>query len=180
MNLTFIDWFAGVGMARIGMEQAGHKCVGYCEWDKAARKTYEAIHNTSGEWTEVDIRDAKGIDVPRADIWCAGFPCTDISKNGKQKGLAGERSGLFTEIIRILREVEEDKKPSYLFIENVDNTLSVNKGWDFARILSMLDENGYDAEWDIITSTDVGIPQRRKRIFLIGHLRGRRTKRIFS
>ncbi|GAE42933.1 putative methyltransferase [Bacillus mycoides NBRC 101238 = DSM 11821] len=97
-----------------------------------------------------------------------------------QKELAGEQSGLFTEIIRILQEVEEDKKPSYLFIENVDNTLSVNKGWDFARILSMLDENGYDAEWDIITSTEVGIPQRRKRIFLIGHLRGRRTKRIFS
>ncbi|EJS62012.1 DNA (cytosine-5-)-methyltransferase [Bacillus cereus BAG2X1-1] len=179
MSLTFIDWFAGVGMARIGMEQAGHKCVGFVEWDKHARKTYTTIHNTESEWTEVDIRDVKGINVPRADIWTAGFPCTDISKNGKQKGLNGEKSGLFTEIIRLIKEVPEDRKPSYLLIENVRNTLSVNKGWDMFRILSQMDEHGYDAEWDVITSTEVGIAQKRERVFIVGHLRGRNTRQIF-
>lgn len=177
--MKFIDWFAGVGMTRIGMEQAGHECVGFVEWDKHARKTYTTIHNTESEWTEVDIRDVKGINVPQADIWTAGFPCTDISVAGKQTGLNGERSGLFTEIIRLIKEVPEDRKPSYLLIENVRNTLSVNKGWDMFRILLALDEHGYDAEWDVITSTEVGIPQKRERIFIVGHLRGRGTARIF-
>ncbi|PEV86012.1 DNA (cytosine-5-)-methyltransferase [Bacillus cereus] len=181
MSLTFIDLFAGVGMMRIGLEQAGHTCIGFCEWDKAARKTYEAMHKGSEkEWTEHDIRNAKGTTIPRADIWTAGFPCTDISKNGKQKGLAGERSGLFTEVIRLIKEVPEHKKPAYLLFENVDNTLSVNKGWDFARILAEMDGVGYDAEWDVITSTEVGIPQRRKRIFIAGYLRGSGVRRIFS
>ncbi|PFD53119.1 DNA (cytosine-5-)-methyltransferase, partial [Bacillus cereus] len=74
----------------------------------------------------------------------------------------------------------EHKKPAYLLFENVDNTLSVNKGWDFARILSEMDGVGYDAEWDVITSTEVGIPQRRKRIFIAGYLRGSGVRRIFS
>ncbi|AHA71015.1 DNA methylase [Bacillus thuringiensis] len=180
MSLTFIDLFAGVGMTRIGFEQAGHVCKGFVEWDDSARRAYIAMHHSEKEWNVVDIKDAKGVDIPTVDVWTAGFPCTDISKNGKQKGLAGEQSGLFTEVIRLIKEVPEYKKPSYLFIENVDNTLSVNKGWDFARILSMLDANGYDAEWDVITSTEVGIPQRRKRIFIVGYLRGRRIKRVFS
>ncbi|PEM58626.1 DNA (cytosine-5-)-methyltransferase [Bacillus toyonensis] len=180
MSLTFIDLFAGIGMFRIGMEKAGHKCIGWVEWNKPARKSYEAMHDTKGEWTENDIRNVTGTGIPAADVWCAGFPCQDISKNGKQKGLAGERSGLFTEVIRLIKEVPEHKKPAYLLFENVDNTLSVNKGWDFARILTEMDGVGYDAEWDVITSTEVGIPQRRKRIFIVGYLRGRRIKRIFS
>ena len=128
MSLTFIDLFAGVGMMRIGLEQAGHTCIGFCEWNKPARKTYEAMHNTSKEWTEHDIRNAKGTTIPRADIWTAGFPCTDISKNGKQKGLAGERSGLFTEVIRLIKEVPEHKKPAYLLFENVEEYFSVIHG----------------------------------------------------
>ncbi|MFU2028098.1 DNA cytosine methyltransferase [Bacillus wiedmannii] len=180
MSLVFIDLFAGIGMFRMGLERAGHTCIGWVEWDKDARATYEAIHDTKGEWTENDIRNVTGSRIPAADIWCAGFPCQDISKNGRQKGLAGEKSGLFREVIRIIREADETKKPSRLLFENVENLLRVNKGWDLFRILSNLDEVGYDAEWQTITSTECGIPQNRTRLFIVAHLRGRDTRRVFS
>ncbi|MCB4332780.1 DNA (cytosine-5-)-methyltransferase [Bacillus cereus] len=180
MSLTFIDLFAGIGMFRIGMEQAGHKCIGWVEWDKAARTVYEAMHDTKGEWTENDIRNVTGAGIPAADIWCAGFPCNDVSKNGRQKGLAGEKSGLFREVIRIIREADEAQKPSRLLFENVENLLRVNKGWDIFRILNHLDEVGYDAEWQTITSTDCGIPQNRTRVFIVAHRRGRNTRRVFG
>lgn len=180
MSFTFIDLFAGIGMFRIGMEQAGHKCIGWVEWDKAARTVYEAMHDTKGEWTENDIRNVTGSGIPAADIWCAGFPCNDVSKNGRQKGLAGEKSGLFREVIRIIREADEAQKPSRLLFENVENLLRVNKGWDIFRILNHLDEVGYDAEWQTITSTDCGIPQNRTRVFIVAHRRGRNTRRVFG
>ncbi|PFA50723.1 DNA cytosine methyltransferase, partial [Bacillus cereus] len=72
MSLTFIDLFAGIGMFRIGMEKAGHKCIGWVEWDKDARTTYKSMHDTKGEWTENDIRNVAGTRIPAADIWCAG------------------------------------------------------------------------------------------------------------
>ncbi|PEN76871.1 DNA (cytosine-5-)-methyltransferase [Bacillus toyonensis] len=180
MSLTFIDLFAGIGMFRIGMEKAGHKCIGWVEWNKPARKSYEAMHDTKGEWTENDIRNVTGTGIPAADVWCAGFPCQDISKNGKQEGLAGEKSGLFREVIRIIRETEEAKKPSRLFLENVENLLSVNKGWDLFRIFDYLDEVGYDPEWKTINSTECGVDQNRTRVFIVAHLRGRDTRRVFS
>ncbi|MGG1339903.1 DNA (cytosine-5-)-methyltransferase [Bacillus toyonensis] len=180
MGLTFIDLFAGIGMFRMGMEKAGHKCIGYVEWDKDARTVYESIHEVEGEWTEHDIRNVTGAGIPAADIWCAGFPCQDISKNGKQKGLAGEKSGLFREVIQIIREADEAKKPSRLLFENVENLLSVNKGWDLFRILDSLDEVGYDAEWQTITSTQCGIPHKRTRLFIVGNLRERNLRRVFS
>ncbi|HDR4683587.1 TPA: DNA (cytosine-5-)-methyltransferase [Bacillus cereus] len=177
--MRFIDFFGGVGMMRIGLEQAGHDCVGYVEWNKYARRTYAAIHDTEGEFNGIDIKDVHGTDLPKSDIWAAGFPCTDISIAGRQRGLAGEQSGLFTEVIRLLGEVEESEKPSYLLFENVDNTLSVNKGWDFARILVDMDERGYDAQWKVVSSTELGIPQRRHRIFIVGYLRGSGVRRVF-
>ncbi|HDR7220354.1 TPA: DNA cytosine methyltransferase [Bacillus cereus] len=180
MSLTFIDLFAGIGMFRMGLERANHKCIGWVEWNKGARTTYEAIHDTKGEWTENDIRNVTGSGIPTADIWCAGFPCQDISKNGKQEGLAGEKSGLFREVIRIIRETDETKKPSRLLFENVENLLSVNKGWDLFRILNSLDEVGYDAEWQTITSTESGIPHNRTRLFIVGNLRERNLRRVFS
>ncbi|GAB6425960.1 DNA cytosine methyltransferase [Bacillus cereus] len=179
MSLTFIDLFAGIGGFRLGMEQAGHKCLGYVEWDKFARKSYEAIHNTKGEWTEHDINDVRPEEMPTADVWCFGFPCTDISVAGPQEGLDGARSGLFYKAIELIKSQKEENKPRYLFIENVKNLFSVKGGWDFARILISLDEAGYDAEWQLLNSTDFGVPQNRERVFIIGHLRGRSRREVF-
>lgn len=101
--MQFVDFFAGIGGIRLGLEQAGHKCVGFCEFDKYARTAYKAMYDTEGEWENHDVRTVKPYDVPNADLWCFGFPCQDISVAGKQKGLQeGERSGLFYEIMRLL------------------------------------------------------------------------------
>lgn len=87
MELTFVDLFAGVGMARMGMEQAGFECVYTCEFDKHKRKEYEIIHGN--EPKGCDIRDVRAADIPRADVWFFGAPCQDFSLAGLRKGLGG-------------------------------------------------------------------------------------------
>lgn len=134
--MNFVDFFAGIGGIRLGLEQAGHKCVGFCEFDKYARTAYKAMYDTEGEWENHDVRTVKPYDVPVADLWCFGFPCQDISVAGKQKGLQeGERSGLFYEIMRLLAGRRKEDRPKWLLIENVKNLLSIGNGFDFARLL---------------------------------------------
>lgn len=174
--MTFLDLFAGIGGFRIGMEMAGHKCLGFCESDKFAIKSYNAMFNTNGEWFNNDIRTIQTI--PKADCWCFGFPCTDISVAGKQTGLRGTKSGLFFEVTKLIRISKEEIKPRLLFIENVKHLLSINKGFDFLKILIELDEIGYDTEWAVLNSADI-VPQNRERIFIIGHLRGKPRSEVF-
>ena len=133
----------------------------------------------NGEWYADDIRTVDAGSLPGADCWCFGFPCQDISIAGNCLGFAGHRSSLFFAVTKLVRDLEEKDRPSYLFIENVKNLLSVNRGFDFAKLLIELDEIGYDAEWDILNSSDFGVPQNRERVFVIGHLRGRRTRKVF-
>ena len=134
--MRFVDFFAGIGGIRLGLEQAGYKCVGFCEWDKYARTAYKAMYNTEGEWENHDVRTVGVSDVPDADLWCFGFPCQDISVAGKQKGLQeGERSGLFYEIMRLLAGRRQEDRPRWLLMENVKNLLSIGNGFDFARLL---------------------------------------------
>ena len=203
--MTFIDWFAGIGGFRRGMELAGHRCVGFCEFDKYATASYTSMHlitdeqrkylgtldlkqrqkeimkseYRNGEWYADDIRRVYAGDIPRADCWCFGFPCQDISIAGKQLGFTGNRSSLFFRVMYLLGQFKEEEKPTYLFVENVKNLLSVNGGWDFAKLLTELDEEGYDAEWEVLNSKDFGVPQNRERVFIIGHLRGRGGRDIF-
>ena len=180
MSLTFLDFFAGVGGFRKGMEMAGHKCLGHCEIDKFANMSYEAIHRPKeDEWFETDIRRANADELPRADVWCFGFPCQDISIAGKQLGFKGQRSSLFFTVTRLIRDTKEENRPKYLFIENVKNLLSVNGGTDFLKLLIELDEVGYDSEWQILNSKNFGVPQNRERVFIIGHLRGRSGRKVF-
>lgn len=178
-NLTFIDFFSGIGGFRLGLEMAGHKCLGHCEINKFANRSYKAMHNPKeSEWFAEDITKVKPEDIPRADIWCGGFPCQDISVAGTQNGLRGARSGLFYEFTKLLKGKKEEDKPSLLFLENVKNLFSINGGWDFARILIELDEAGYDAEWQLLNSAAY-TGQNRERLFIVGHLRGRRTRQVF-
>lgn len=105
--------------------------------------------------------------------------CQDISVAGKQVGFQGNRSSLFFRVMYLIGQLKEEDKPTYLFIENVKNLLSVNGGWDFARLLIEMDQQGYDAEWQVLNSKDFGVPQNRERCFIIGHLRGRSTAKVF-
>lgn len=177
--MKFIDLFAGIGGFHLGMEQAGHECVGWVEWDKFARKSYQTIFKTEGVWNASDIRTVRSTEIPKADCWCFGFPCQDISVAGKQKGFtAGKRSSLFFTVTGLIRDLEEKDRPSYLLIENVKNLLSINGGFDFLKLQIELDEIGYDVEWDVLDSRYF-VPQHRERIFIIGHLRGRSTRKVF-
>ena len=187
------------------MELAGHECVGFCEFDKFATASYTSMHlltleqrerlnemplkqrrkeilkeeYRNGEWYTNDIRRVYAGDIPRADCWCFGFPCQDISVAGKQLGFQGSRSSLFFRVMYLIRQLEEENRPTYLFIENVKNLLSVNGGWDFARLLIEMDRAGYDAEWQVLNSKDFGVPQNRERCFIVGHLRGRGSAEVF-
>lgn len=134
--MKFVDLFSGIGGMRLGLEQAGHECVGFCEFDRFARQSYKAMYDTEGEWECHDIRTASPLEIPAADLWCFGFPCQDISVAGKKKGLrGGERSGLFYEVMRLLTGRREEDRPQWLLIENVKNLLSIGNGFDFARLL---------------------------------------------
>lgn len=105
--------------------------------------------------------------------------CQDISVAGKQLGFQGNRSSLFFRVMYLIGQLKEEDKPTYLFIENVKNLLSVNGGWDFARLLIEMEQGRYDAEWQVLNSKDFGVPQNRERCFIIGHLRGRSTAKVF-
>lgn len=203
--MKFIDFFAGVGGFRRGMELAGHECVGFCEFDKFATASYTSMHlltpeqrdsmgkmplkqrqkeilkeeYRNGEWYANDIRRVYAGDIPKADCWCFGFPCQDISVAGKQLGFQGNCSSLFFRVMYLIGQLEEEDKPAYLFIENVKNLLSVNGGWDFARLLIEMEQGGYDAEWQVLNSKDFGVHQNRERVFIIGHLRGRSASEVF-
>lgn len=203
--MKFIDFFAGIGGFRRGMELAGHECVGFCEFDKFATASYISMHllteeqrktledipikkrqkeilkeeYRNGEWYANDIRRVYAEDIPKADCWCFGFPCQDISVAGKQAGFQGNRSSLFFRVMYLIGQLKEEDKPAYLFIENVKNLLSVNGGWDFARLLIEMEQWGYDAEWQVLNSKDFGVPQNRERCFIIGHLRGRSSAEVF-
>lgn len=203
--MKFLDFFAGIGGFRKGMEAAGHECVGFCEFDKWAVASYTSMHliaeeqrqylstltlkqrqkeilkdeYRNGEWYANDIRRVYAGDIPKADCWCFGFPCQDISVAGKQAGFQGNRSSLFFRVMYLIGQLKEEDKPTYLFIENVKNLLSVNGGWDFARLLIEMEREGYDAEWQVLNSKDFGVPQNRERCFIIGHLRGRDSAEVF-
>lgn len=118
-QLTFLDLCSGIGGFRLGLESADHKCVGYCEYDKFARASYEAMYDTEGEWKADDVTKLKPSDVPRADIWCFGFPCQDISVAGKQRGLVGKRSGIYFNIIDLLKGKEESDKPHTFLLKTL-------------------------------------------------------------
>ena len=178
--MNFVDFFAGIGGIRLGLEQAGHKCVGFCEFDKYARTAYKAMYDTEGEWENHDVRTVKPYDVPAADLWCFGFPCQDISVAGKQKGLQeGERSGLFYEIMRLLAGRRQEDRPKWLLIENVKNLLSIGNGFDFARLLCEVGGHGYSLQWDTLNSKDYGVPQNRERVFIVGYLGDIRGREVF-
>ena len=151
-QMTFLDLCSGIGGFRLGLETAGHKCIGYCEYDKFARASYEAMYDTEGEWKAHDVTKLKPEDVPYADIWCFGFPCQDISVAGKQRGLVGKEVEYITTLLTLLKGKEESAKPAYLLVENVKNLLSINAGFDFASVLSEMDEAGYDCRWQVLNS----------------------------
>ena len=176
--MKFLDLFAGIGGFRLGMESAGHECVGFCEIDKFARASYQAIHDMKGEIELHDITTVSDESIRRfgsVDIICGGFPCQAFSTAGNRRGFEDTRGTLFFEIARFASIL----KPRYLFLENVKGLLNHDRGNTFEVILSALDELGYDVEWQVLNSKNFGVPQNRERVFIIGHLRGGSGRKVF-
>lgn len=177
-KMKFLDLFAGIGGFRLGMESAGHECIGFCEIDKFARASYKAIHNTKGE---IELHDITAVSdesirgIGSVDIICGGFPCQAFSIAGHRRGFEDTRGTLFFEICRFASVL----RPKYLFLENVRGLLNHDGGATFETIIRTLDELGYDVEWQVLNSKNFGVPQNRERVFIIGHLRGERTRNVF-
>ena len=161
------------------MESVGHECIGFCEIDKFARESYKSIFQTEGEIEFHDIRDVSDDEFKKlrgkVDVICGGFPCQAFSIAGRRLGFEDTRGTLFFEIARAAKQIQ----PRFLFLENVKGLLNHDKGRTFTTILTTLDELGFDVEWQVLNSKDFGVPQNRERVFIIGHLRGECTRRIF-
>ena len=174
--MRFFDFFSGIGGFRLGMEMAGHECVGHCEIDKFANMSYMAMHKPKD--TEVyfgDIRTVDPWDMPECEIYCGGFPCQSFSIAGKRLGFEDTRGTLFFEIMRIAKE----RHPRYLFLENVKGLLNHDGRGTFETIIRTMDELGYGVEWQVLNSRYFGVPQNRERVFIIGHLGGIGGREIF-
>lgn len=167
--MKYFSAFSGIGGFELYMPK-DWECVGYSEILEPAIKIYQKHfpnHKNYG-----DIAKINPAELPDFDLFVGGFPCQDLSIAGKQRGLSGERSGLFYEIVRILKV----KRPAHILLENVRHLLAIQKGEAFKTILWTLSELGYDCEWALFYSSDFGKPQSRPRVYIKGTFRGREQK----
>lgn len=158
-------FFAGVGGIELGFEQTGEFSVVYAnEFDKNARETY-ILNHPDTRFDNRDIHDIDSSEIPDPDIMMGGFPCQAFSIAGYRKGFEDERGDLFFEMLRLVK----DKRPKVVFIENVKNLVTHDKGNTFKVIREALVENGYYIKWKVLNSKDYGnTPQNRERIYVIG------------
>lgn len=170
-TIKYFSTFSGIGGFELGIEQAAEElglqveCVGFSEIDKFAESVYKKHFKNARNYG--NIKEIKTEELPDFDLLVGGFPCQDVSIMGKRAGLAGERTGLFYELTRIIN----DKKPKYFVFENVKGLLSSNKGKDFKQVLQALKGLGYEVQWRIFDSQYFKSPQHRERVILVGFLR---------
>lgn len=166
-----IDLFAGIGGFHLAFHNLGAECVWASEWDKHARTTYEANYKRiSPELFEnnhfaEDITKVDEKTIPDFDILTGGFPCQPFSNAGFKKGFEDTRGTLFFDIVRILKA----KRPKAFFIENVSHLMRHDGGKTFARMKEVIEEElGYSFKAKIINAADYGVPQARKRLYMVG------------
>ena len=175
MGVNILDLFSGIGGFALGLKQAKikHDWLGYSDINEYSNKIYGRHFN--GAEKLGDITAIQTHNLPRIDLVTFGFPCQDLSVANKgRKGLEGDRSSLFFEAIRIIR----DKKPKYFIFENVKGTFNSNNGEDFKIILKSIADIGYDGQWQLL-NTRWFLPQNRERIYFIGYPRGQCPPEIF-
>lgn len=163
--LTFGSLFAGIGGFDLGFERIGMICRWQVEMDK------DCLDRLTKRWPNVrkyeDVRKVGKRNLETVGVIVGGFPCQDVSLAGSRKGLAGKRSGLWFEFLRIIEEI----KPRWIVIENVPGLLSSNNGRDMGTILGGLAKCGYWWAYRVLNAQYYGVPQRRRRVFIVGCLR---------
>ena len=166
--LTGVSLFAGIGGFDLAMQRQGVKVVASVEIDKRCNQVLAQHFPDVKQFT--DVTEVKGEDLinagftPSKGIITGGFPCQDLSVAGKRAGLVGERSGLFWEIARLVEETQTE----YFIIENVPGLLSSNNGKDFGVVVGTMADLGYSLSWRVLDAQYFGVPQRRKRVFIVG------------
>lgn len=180
MRPRVISLFSGAGTFDHGFHLAGWDTVYLCEWDEKARQVLQA--RFPGVPITNDVREVNGAELPDAECIMFGSPCQDLSVAGKRGGLEGERSGLFMEAIRIIREKREatgGRYPTFALWENVVGAFSSNGGRDFAAVIrAFLHGGARDVSWRCLDAQYFGVPQRRRRIFLVADFGGERAREI--
>ena len=170
--LTGVSLFAGVGGFEIAMRNHNVKVVASVEIDKNCQSVLRRHFPESTIFD--DVTTVKGSDLvgagfdPSRGIITGGFPCQDLSVAGKRAGLAGKRSGLFWEIARLVEETQTE----YFVLENVPGLLSSNKGADFGVVIGTMADLGYSVAWRVLDAQYFGVPQRRRRVFIVGRRTG--------
>ena len=175
--IKFFDCFSGIGGFRSGLEQAGgFECVGFCEIDHHASAAYKAIYNTEKEVYYNDISRIDTAEMPDFDLLVGGLPCQPYSvASANRRGLDDPRGALFFEFARIIRE----KRPAAFFVENVPFLLSHNSGKTFEKILGTFSKLGYYVEWMVYNSSAFGLPQSRRRLYIVGYTDEKCAGKIF-
>ena len=162
-NFKFIDLFAGIGGMRLAFERNDCECVFSSEWDKHSQKTYTENFGDipAGDITQIDTKE-----IPNHNILIGGFPCQPFSTIGKRQGFEHPTQGtLFFDIVRILK----DKNPEAFLLENVPGLLTHDKGRTFKQIIDTLEnELQYKVTTNILNASNFGVPQNRKRIYIVG------------
>ena len=166
-TVRVLDLFAGIGGFTLGLERAGFETVAFCEIEPYAQKVLKK--NWPGVPIYDDVRtitaERLASDGIRVDVITGGFPCQDISTAGRQAGIEGERSGLWSECARLIGELQ----PRYAIFENVTNLLNGERGAWFKRVLWDISALGYDAEWHCIPASELGAHHRRDRVWIVAY-----------
>lgn len=158
-----LDLFSGIGGFSLGLERAGMRTVAFCEVDERCSQVLRK------HWPDVpNLGDVRAATFSReyAEVICGSFPCQDLSRAGKQVGIGGDRSGLWSEYARIIGDV----RPRFVIVENVSTLL----GRGIERVLRDLAALGYDAEWECIQAAAVGYPHSRDRVWIVAYRDGQR------
>lgn len=169
-KLKFIDLFAGLGGTRVGFEQAckdvgfSSECVFTSEIKSYAVEIYK--HNFNNDEVSGDITNINEQDIPAFDYLLGGFPCQAFSNAGKRHGFEDTRGTLFFDIARIIKY----HKPTGFLLENVDGLVTHDKGNTLTTIVCTLEDLGYKVSWKVLNSKNFGVPQERKRVYIVGHL----------
>ncbi|HRM56952.1 MAG TPA: DNA (cytosine-5-)-methyltransferase [Prevotella sp.] len=173
-DFTFIDLFAGIGGFRLAMQAVGGKCIFSSEFNEPAQKTYFANYGDM-PFGDITLEETKRYIPENFDVLCAGFPCQAFSIIGKQKGFADTRGTMFFEIQKILQR----HRPKAIFMENVKQLVTHDKGKTFKVILGILADLGYYVKWKVLNALDFGVPQKRERVIIVGFLDKKKTD-LFS
>lgn len=162
-NIKFIDFCAGIGAGRLGLENLGLSCVGFSEIDKCAERTYREFFGQE-EKNYGDLMKINANDLPDFDLMIAGFPCQPFSVIGQRTGMKDHRGQIIFGLIDIMKA----KNLKYFILENVKGLLNHGSGESMKMILDALDQAGYKVFWKLVSSLYYGVPQMRERIYFVG------------